>query len=363
MEHVLHRDGHQVLAREGVQLCQAVGLLGEDLLEQIAHAAGVAEGDAVAVLVGDEIAHLLFRALGERVAALFALQLEDPHHFIGGVVVKVQIAVEAGLQARVGVDEALHQLVIARHDHHQIVAVVLHRLENGVDGLLAEVVFAAAVERIGFVDEQHAAQRALDHLLRLDGGLTDVAGHQAAAVHLHQLALGEDAQRVVDTRHQPRDHGLARAGIAGEDHVQGKVRVGQVVFLAALEHGGHVDEVVDLTLDLSEADVAVQLRAQILDLLGRGQLLLLFCRRIIAAGGGGGRAVLVVRLGRGGTAGCRRAPEITVHLAEVLFRHRADDLQLLQDDLVFLIHVNDLRQDDSAGYAPGCGTAARRSDR
>ena len=37
---------------------------------------------------------------------------------------------------------AIHQVVVARYNDHQIVPVVLHGLEDGVDGLLTEVVLA-----------------------------------------------------------------------------------------------------------------------------------------------------------------------------------------------------------------------------
>lgn len=91
-------------------------------------------------------------------------------------------------------DEPIHQIGVARHDDHQVVPVILHGLEDGVDGLLTEVVLALTVEGIGLVDEQHAADRLLDDLLGLDGGLAHISGYQTAAVYLYQLALGEDVR-------------------------------------------------------------------------------------------------------------------------------------------------------------------------
>lgn len=80
----------------------------------------------------------------------------------------------------------------------RVVAVVLHGFEDSVDGLLTKVVFGLAVEGVSLVDEQHAAHGLFNDLLGLEGGLTYVAGHQTAAVHLHQLSLGEKPQAVVD---------------------------------------------------------------------------------------------------------------------------------------------------------------------
>ncbi len=117
------------------------------------------------------------------------------------------------------------------------------------------------------------------------------------------------------------------------------------MLLTQLEDLGHVDEVADLLLDGGQADVAVQLREKILDLLRR-QLLLPHLRLLFLAVGGGG-LVLLHRAGAryagpvGGLAhvGKGGAPEVVVHALEVVLRHGADDLQLLQNDGIFLVHM------------------------
>ena len=43
----------------------------------------------------------------------------------------MQVSIKAGFQAGIGPDEILHQLVVYRHDHHQILPVVLHGLQQG----------------------------------------------------------------------------------------------------------------------------------------------------------------------------------------------------------------------------------------
>ena len=50
-------------------------------------------------------------------------------------------------------NEFLHQSVISRHDDHKVIAVILHRLEERVDGLLTEVVVTLAVEGVSLVNE------------------------------------------------------------------------------------------------------------------------------------------------------------------------------------------------------------------
>ena len=246
---------------------------------------------------------------------------------------------------------------------------VLHRLEQRVDGLLTEVVVALAVEGVGFVDEQHAAERLFDDLARLDGRLADIAGDKPAAVDLDKLSLREYAERTVDTRHQTRDHRLARAGVAGEDHVEREVRVGKPRLLAPLEDSRHVDEVIHLALDLAKADVGVKLFFEVLDLLGWGKrrFFLFFLAR---TDGGCGlvrlcavRALRRVCFGRnflrdGGFRRVRRqrrAPEVAAHAIQVVLRHRADDVELLENDLVLFIHGDSLPSFRRA-CAPSRGT-------
>ena len=340
-----------------LHLRKAVGLCGQNLLKEVAHAARVAEGHTVGVFVADEVLHVLLSVGREGVERLAAAHPENFEHLIERIVVKVQVAVEAGLKAGVRVDEFLHQSVVARHDHYKVVAVILHRLEQRIDGLLAEVVVALAVEGVGLVDEQHAAERLFDDLTRLDGSLADVARDKAAAVDLDKLPLREYAERAIDARHQARDHRLARAGVAGKDHVERKVRVGKAHLLAPLEDGRHVDEVIHLALDLAEAHIAVQLRLEILDLLRRGKRrFLLFL--LVRTGGGGGLLGLRALFGRGRFRRVlhrRRTPEVAAHTIETVLRHRADDVELLEDDLVLFIHGDSLPSSRRA-CAPSRGT-------
>ena len=233
---------------------------------------------------------------------------------------------------------------------------VLHRLEERIDGLLTEVVVALAVEGVGFVNEQHAAECLFDDLARLDGRLTDIARDKTAAVNLDKLSLREYAERTVDARHQARDHRLARAGVAGKDHVEREIRIRQSRLLAPLEDGRHVDEVIHLALDLAKADVGVEFFFKVLDLLGRGKRRFLFLFLVRAGGGGGLVRLCAVCALRRVCFGCnflrdggfrrvrrqRRAPEVAAHAIQVVLRHRADNVELLENDLVLFIHLDSL---------------------
>ena len=132
----------------------------------------------------------------------------------------MQKTVEPGFQPWVGVDKGVHQVFIPRYNDHQIIPVVLHGFQDGVDGLLAEILPAVSAQGVGLIDEQHAAQRLFQDLRGLESCLPYIARHQAAAVHLYQLSLGEDSQRMIDPGHDPGYRGFAGSRIAGEHHVQ-----------------------------------------------------------------------------------------------------------------------------------------------
>ena len=96
---------------------------------------------------------------------------------------------------------------------------VLHELHDRVDRLPPEVLFAAASQRVGLVDQERAAERRLEHGTRACRGLPDVAGDEVRPVGLDEVALGDDRQRAQDLAEQPGDGRLAGARVAGEHEV------------------------------------------------------------------------------------------------------------------------------------------------
>ncbi len=125
--------------------------------------------------------------------------------------------------ARIAREELLHPVFVAGHDHDQVVALVLHDLQEDLDGLLPVVLLVlGAVEVVRLVDEQHAAHRLLEDLLGLGRGVTDVLAHQVVAGHRHDVALAHVAEPVEDPRHLHGHRGLPGARVAGEAHVQSR---------------------------------------------------------------------------------------------------------------------------------------------
>ena len=143
---------------------------------------------------------------------------------------------------------------------------VLHLLDERVDGLLRELVPGEAV---GLVDEEHAADRLGADLGRLHRGLPDVPGDELAAVDLDELALGEQPERLVDRADEPSDRRLPGARVANEDQVPAhprRLEPGLDAHLLDLEQGNLP---VDLLLDPVEPDHRVELGEQLLDRLLR----------------------------------------------------------------------------------------------
>jgi hypothetical protein len=62
----------------------------------------------------------------------------DLHDFIGCVAGEREREAEAGRETFVGCEESPHRLCVARGDHHEFVAVVLHEYQQRVDGFLGE---------------------------------------------------------------------------------------------------------------------------------------------------------------------------------------------------------------------------------
>ena len=162
---------------------------------------------------------------------------------------------------------------------------VLHRLQQRLDGLSAEVVLPSGGKRVGLVDEEHTAQRRLNHFLCLEGSLAHIACYKAGTIHFNQLSLAQDADGRVQAADQAGDGCLAGAGVAEEDHVKAHRRNRQVILLAELADLDEVDQVLYFLLHGLEANQAVQLLHQLIEV-RLLRLLFLRLRRTCASAGG-----------------------------------------------------------------------------
>ena len=138
---------------------------------------------------------------------------------------------------------------------------ILHPLHQRVDGFQPEAVLFAAVKAVCLVNEEHAAQGALDDAVGQGGGVAGVAAHQIGTGHLHQLAALEGTDGFQVFRHQPGNGGLAGAGVSGEDHVHRKAGSLEPGGGPALLHLQVVGQTEHIFLDRGKAHQLVDLGA------------------------------------------------------------------------------------------------------
>ncbi|MPM61870.1 hypothetical protein SDC9_108733 [bioreactor metagenome] len=230
-------------------------------LQHIAAVPPVTEG-LIAHLPGQVEREGVQRAIGQIVIGFVDHLLEDLDQFGVGVVREPDLGTETACQAGVLGDEGGHRGRVSGHDHDQVVAVVLHLLDQGVDRFLAVLV---ARQCVGLVDEQHPAQRGGDHVRGLGGGLPEVAGHQFGTVDFDQLPLAEQSDRLVDAGHQPGHRRLAGARVADEDQVPGDGGNLQTGFSAQRLHVQYRRLPFDLGLDFLEPDQFIEFGDQFVD--------------------------------------------------------------------------------------------------
>ncbi len=165
---------------------------------------------------------------------------------------------DAAGHAGVGLEKRVHPVLVAGQDHDEIVALVLHHLQQDLDRLLPVVALVlGAVQVVGLVDEQHAAHRLLQHLLGLRCSVADVLAHQVIARDADHLRPAYVTEAMEDLRHFQRDRGLAGAGIAGETHVQARRLRGEAHTGTQLVDHQQCGNVANALLDRRQTDECV----------------------------------------------------------------------------------------------------------
>mmetsp|Transcript_29238 Transcript_29238/g.83586 ORF Transcript_29238/g.83586 Transcript_29238/m.83586 type:complete len:650 (-) Transcript_29238:1219-3168(-) len=233
-------------------------------------------GEADGLLVGRQV-------LGHRQLLLLELHLPDLREFAARIVLEEEGERDAGFEAGVALEELLHLVGVASADDDHRLALVLHLLDQRVDGLLAEAVLVPLHERVRLVQEEHAAERLLNPVLRLVGRLPDVLGHEVRAAHLvknglvvlaapceHPIALARWLlDRAKGHQELPDDagnDGLARPRIAQEAHVEAlALQRLEPLLLAQLRKLHRGEHLAHGTLHRQQPNILVQLIKNRLD--------------------------------------------------------------------------------------------------
>ena len=220
------------------------------------------------------------------ISVLLRIDLVDLHQLLSRIVRKFEVFAEPGRESRIGFDKVVHEVRIARHDHHQLIPVIFHGLEDRLHCLPAVAVLGVIGQSVGFIHEQNASHGLLDHFLRFQGCLTHITGHQSAPIRFHQLPFRQDADSVIELRHQSGDGGFAGTGVPGEDQVTGDGGDFHPPFLPDLSDFDKVHQAADVLLHALQSYQGVQLRQQALQRF----FLLRFHGLYVGEGPGGGAA-------------------------------------------------------------------------
>ena len=228
--------------------------------------------------------------VARQVATLVTAHPEDLDELVAVVVGEVDGLREARPEARVRRHQLRHLVGVACHDHDDAIAPVLDELDDGVDGLPAEVRLAAADERVRLVDEQDALVGLVERRHHLRSGLAHEPGDEPGAVDLDQMAPVDHAERPVDLGEQPRHGGLARPRVAGEHEMARLVEDREPPLGPQQLDAGEVGDELHLGLDAVEPDQGVELGEDLVDRTGRREFL------VVSGVGGGlrGRCARVV---------------------------------------------------------------------
>src|SRR5258708_22075102 len=102
---------------------------------------------------------------------------------------------DARPKTRIATKKFLHAVRIAREDDHEVLALVLHDLQQDPDRLLAVVsLVLGTVEIVGLVNEQDAAHGPLQNLLALGRGVTNVLPDEVITGDGHEMAFADEAK-------------------------------------------------------------------------------------------------------------------------------------------------------------------------
>ena len=181
---------------------QAVGLPHAGPVDRIPNRAGIGEEGQLHAAM-DVVVECQRGLWTEAIVLTGQNQLSDRQQLSGTVIREINMVGHPGGEAGIGLVKNIHPLLVASEDHHQIVAVVLHHLQQDFDRLGAVVPFVfRPVEVIGLIDEQHATHRPLEHLPRFGGGVADVLTHEIVPGGRHHMALAHVTQpcRIFDIR-------------------------------------------------------------------------------------------------------------------------------------------------------------------
>mmetsp|Transcript_23087 Transcript_23087/g.54855 ORF Transcript_23087/g.54855 Transcript_23087/m.54855 type:complete len:394 (-) Transcript_23087:1284-2465(-) len=146
----------------------------------VATAAG--EGDEVHELSADLRRHGKTLRRKDKVANLAKL--------VAAVILEAEAEGNAGLEARIRIEEGVHLRLIAGEDDNDVLALVFHLLDQRVHRFLAKGVLALAHQCVCLVDEENTTQCVFHGIFDLRSSLAKVLGDQVGTTGLAEHKFG-----------------------------------------------------------------------------------------------------------------------------------------------------------------------------
>ena len=176
------------------------------------------------------------------------------------IVGEVDVTVEARLQTRVRIDEALHLVLIACDDHNQTVTIVLHTFQDGRDGFLTIVIATAILghQRISLIDEEDTVEGFHNNRIGLGTRLSDILAYQSGTVGLHGMTFLQHTEILIDTSDDTGHGGLTSTRRSVEHQVIRHLRRLQSLCLTLLLQFHEVGQRAHFLLHGTETDQLVK---------------------------------------------------------------------------------------------------------
>ena len=166
----------------------------------------------------------LERRLGlvvETVLLTLEHQRRDAHQFLDRVVGEVDVVCDARLHPWITLEKRRHAIAVAGEDHDQVVAFVLHRLQEDLDRFLTVIALVLGlVQVVRLIDEEHAAACALEDFFGFGRGMPDELPDEIVARDADDRRFAHVAEAVQNLGHLQRDRRFSGPGRTREAHVQ-----------------------------------------------------------------------------------------------------------------------------------------------
>ena len=194
----------------------------------------------------------------EFVAVFVRTHQIDLVEFFTSVIGKVNEAGKTRTKTWVGIDETLHLVLVTCHDDHQVVAIVLHALEQRSDSLSPIIVTLVFGQGVSLVDKEHTTQCRINQRIGLGSRLPNVFADKARTVSLDQMSRLEYTEVLIDASQDARHCRFTCTWAAAEDAMISDGRVLQPLCLALLLHLDDIGQGTHFGLHVLETDQRIE---------------------------------------------------------------------------------------------------------